>query len=892
MDALAELHPSEETLKSFALGKLDEESAQSIGKHLEACSDCRERIEEMPAPSLVGRLRTPQDIDRTSSGRTQSVGTAGDRGVGAQAPSPADTLPPGLADHPDYEIMRELGRGGMGVVYLARNKLMGRTEVLKVVSSHLVNRTGVPDRFLAEIRNAAKLEHANVVTAYSAIRLGDSVALAMQYVEGLDLSRLVRSRGPLPVANACNYVYQAALALQHAHEHGMVHRDIKPSNLMLARQGNRAVIKVLDFGLAKVRSEGPTDGTLTHDGQMLGTPDFISPEQIRNARAADIRADIYSLGCTLYYLLTGAPPFRGTSLYDILQAHHSMDARPLNLARPEVPVELAALVAKMMAKEPNRRFQEPKEAARALTPFFKKGVVALQGPGADISQLGQTIVDRPPPEVVSPPAQPATRDKERVVRPKVGAEPSASETQWKSLIDFGETQASRVDEAISAPARRPPPRWLWPSVAAGAVLLGSLIVLGVVLRFRTANGTIELANLPGDAEVFVDGADVAVTLPGGGKPAVITVLPGQHRVMVKKDGIEISGEEVAVQAGGNAKFTVRVVSATEPTPERPKVDALESIENSIGMTLKLVPAGEFLMGSPDDSIEAENDEKPLHRVRITKPFHLGVCEVTQAQYEAVMGNNPSHFSTNGGGKDRVTGHSTDQCPVENVSWFDAIKFCNKLSEKESRKPFYEIVGTQVKGTEVRVPDWNAPGYRLPTEGEWEYACRANVTWTRFSFGDSASEMRECAWFDANSQERTHAVGQKRPNRFGLYDMHGNVSEWCWDWHLGGYYNESRTDDPTGPPLAACRVIRGGHLRDNANGCRSANRWNIGPEERREMVGFRVALGTPERRGPKTDSAGGTGATPSSENSGRARAPAPASGGGPGTPARSRNRGRG
>src|SRR5262249_3622003 len=154
---------------------------------------------------------------------------------------------------------------------------------------------------------------------------------------------------------------QAALGLQHAHEHGMVHRDIKPSNLMLAREGNRAIIKVLDFGLAKVQSEGAVDGGLTHEAQMLGTPDYIAPEQSSDARRADIRGDIYSLGCTLYYLLTARPPFQGDSLYDILQAHHSMDAAPLNLVRPDIPVEVAAIVAKMLAKETGRRFQKPKE---------------------------------------------------------------------------------------------------------------------------------------------------------------------------------------------------------------------------------------------------------------------------------------------------------------------------------------------------------------------------------------------------------------------------------------------------------------------------------------------------------------------------------------------------
>ena len=254
---------------------------------------------------------------------------------------------------------------------------MGRHEVLKVVSSHMVNRHGVLDRFLGEIRNAARLHHTNIVTAYSAMRLGESIVFAMEFVDGLDLAKLVKAKGALPVSNACNYVHQAALGLQHANELGMVHRDIKPSNLMLARQGNRAVIKVLDFGLAKVKSEGAVDGGLTHEGQMLGTPDYIAPEQIRDARGADIRADIYSLGCTLYYLLTGGPPFHATSLYEILQAHHSMDALPLNLARPEVPVELAALVARMMAKEPERRFQTPKDVAQALLPFFKKGNASI-----------------------------------------------------------------------------------------------------------------------------------------------------------------------------------------------------------------------------------------------------------------------------------------------------------------------------------------------------------------------------------------------------------------------------------------------------------------------------------------------------------------------------------
>ncbi len=177
---------------------------------------------------------------------------------------------------------------------------------------------------------------------------------------------------------------------------------------------------------------------------MLGTPDYIAPEQISDARGADIRADVYSLGCTLYYLLTGGPPFQGTSLYDILQAHHSMDARPLNLARPEVPVELAALVAKMMAKEPERRFQQPKEVAQALAPFFKKGNVASTGTRPDFSQAGRPAAKPATTGAGSVSARPAA---ELATAPtSAGSMPAQrprSEPTWESLVDLKETEPAK-----------------------------------------------------------------------------------------------------------------------------------------------------------------------------------------------------------------------------------------------------------------------------------------------------------------------------------------------------------------------------------------------------------------------------------------------------------------
>ncbi len=287
-------------------------------------------------------------------------------------------MPFGPGELPDYAIKKELGRGGMGVVYLAHNTLLGRDEVLKVMGRQIIDRPGLLDRFLREMKAVARLRHPNIVTAYSATRLGENIVFAMEYVEGLDLSKVVKAKGPLPVNHACNFVHQAALGLEHAHEEGLVHRDIKPANLMLSRKGDRATVKVLDFGLAKVVRETKADGGLTSEGQALGTPDFIAPEQILSAPDVDIRADIYSLGGTLFYLLAGRPPFQADSLYEVYQGHISRDADPLNLLRPEVPAELAALVARMLAKDPARRFQTPGEVAEALTPFFKKGNAALK----------------------------------------------------------------------------------------------------------------------------------------------------------------------------------------------------------------------------------------------------------------------------------------------------------------------------------------------------------------------------------------------------------------------------------------------------------------------------------------------------------------------------------
>lgn len=234
------------------------------------------------------------------------------------------------------------------------------------------------------------------------------------------------------------------------------------------------------------------------------------------------------------------------------------------------------------------------------------------------------------------------------------------------------------------------------------------------------------------------------------------------------------------------------------------VAAAKTHTNSIGMEFVLIPAGSFMMGADKNFEDASDSETPKHKVTISKPFYLGKYEVTQAQWAAVMGGNPSQFK----------GRSN---PVDSVSWDDVQVFIKRLNAKEG--------GNR---------------YRLPAEAEWEYAARAGTEST-YSFGDDADSLGQYAWYDGNSGEKTHPVGQKQPNAWGLYDMHGNVWEWVQDWYGENYYRRSPGTDPKGPSTGSYRMARGGGWADSAGGCRSAFRNGYTPDSRISSYGFRLAL---------------------------------------------------
>jgi len=238
----------------------------------------------------------------------------------------------------------------------------------------------------------------------------------------------------------------------------------------------------------------------------------------------------------------------------------------------------------------------------------------------------------------------------------------------------------------------------------------------------------------------------------------------------------------------------------------------KTITNSIGMKLVLIPKGTFQMGSPIEEKRVSYHEEQ-HQVTISKDYYLGVTEVTQGQYEKVMGINPSYFQS-----EKIKGSSSDH-PVEQVSWEDAVEFCKKLSDLPEEKQAGRV-------------------YRLPTEAEWEYACRAGSK-TNFSFGESSKSLGDYAWFIENSNGQTHPVGEKKANAWGLYDMHGNVWEWCSDWF--GDYPKGAVSDPVGPREGSRRVDRGGSWLSEAAFCRSAYRSRLIPSYRDYILGFRLAL---------------------------------------------------
>ncbi len=287
-----------------------------------------------------------------------------------------------------YKLLDHLGTGGMSSVFLAEHVLMQRRVAIKVLPKERVADSSYLARFHREAQAAAALDHRNIVRAYDVDNEGNTHYLVMEYIEGRNLHYVVKEDGPLEYATAAEYIRQAAEGLAHAHHAGLIHRDVKPANLLVDRKN---VVKVLDLGLARFTEEGQTSLTVRFDENVLGTADYLAPEQALDSHGADARADIYGLGCSLYYLLTGHPPFPGGTLPQRLVMHQRQPPPSIFLDRPDAPQELVDICAKMMAKKPDQRYQSADEVAKALAQWLVAQGQTVESDGGGGSSIGRLV---------------------------------------------------------------------------------------------------------------------------------------------------------------------------------------------------------------------------------------------------------------------------------------------------------------------------------------------------------------------------------------------------------------------------------------------------------------------------------------------------------------------
>ncbi len=557
------IHPPADRLSAYAQGQLNAPEMDEIEQHLSSCDSCCQWIRNQPEDSLVEKLRS-----RAAATVTEDA-PAVEPPAGFQVPSsfvlgpdtrsalhdqttvagqPLDhttlaNLPKELNDHPRYRVVAALGAGGMGTVYRAEHRVMDRPVALKVIRADLLSNRALVERFRREVKSAARLaSHPNIVAAYDAEQAGETHMLVMEFIEGTDLARLVDRRGPLPVGEACEYVRQAALGLQHAFEDGMVHRDIKPQNLMRTTRGQ---VKILDFGLARFASEVGSHAGVTAEGIVLGSADYIAPEQIDDPHAADIRADIYSLGCTLYFLLAGQPAFPYGNLIQKLIAHREKTPRPLREIRADVPAQLAAIVGRMMAKDPSRRFPTPEDVAQALAPF------------AD--------------------ARAAATDIDATARAGASTRPTMS-TAASSMVG---------DEKPSGPATGPGPRprrtWVWIAAALALlpiVAMSLALILYQLLGIRTPTGELVIESEDPNIEVIVRQGGQQVTIVDPKTRNRIELNAGRYELQLAGGGpgLKLSTDTFTLQRGDKTVVTVRrqaPAPAAQPGPqphhEHPKI---------------------------------------------------------------------------------------------------------------------------------------------------------------------------------------------------------------------------------------------------------------------------------------------------------------------------------
>lgn len=585
--------PQQIELLQYLSGKLDEQQAESLAVHIDTCAICNETVSTLNpgADPLVAELKDAATGSFSAEPECDAaVKALAELPSVSAAKKPADPKSPFALPRTirEYRLIEQIGRGGMGAVFKAEHIRLKRLVAVKVLLGDRLHDDSAVARFDREMEAVGKLDHPNIVRATDAGEDEGTHYLVMELVNGPNLSQVAKSLGRIGVADACELVRQAAEGLQHAHEHGLVHRDIKPSNLILADTrpspaqsgadsgNNRATVKILDLGLALLRENPTAEGELTSSGQVMGTLDYMAPEQASDTHSVDIRADLYSLGCTLYHLLAGSPPFSGSQYATILKkmmAHANSPVPPLSDIRSDVPPDLLSVLDRLLAKESSERFATPAEVAAALLPLadgsnLPELLNRVAVANADLEHLDTLQQSTVNPissalsDTINPVAEPDSESPEAVIssnQSAVGAEPFAP-----TIIVDRKPHSSAVSQGGDSKTRRR----LWQSLGG----LGSILLLGIVFFIGTGEGRVELTVNHKDIQVSVDGEPQQISVMDGANGEYRIELPnipaGRRELIVSRDGFSSETKHFWITRNGERAFEMRLAPDVSSTDKR------------------------------------------------------------------------------------------------------------------------------------------------------------------------------------------------------------------------------------------------------------------------------------------------------------------------------------
>ncbi|MCW8129061.1 MAG: SUMF1/EgtB/PvdO family nonheme iron enzyme [Planctomycetota bacterium] len=655
-------------------------------------------------------------------------------------------------------LLARLGTGGMSAVYYGIHPNLKVEVAVKVLPLSMAEKDPVLiERFFREAQTAAAVRSPHLVHVSDVDEDNGLFYIVMEYVTGISAAQLIKdavaSGKPGVTENdALDICIAAAKGLAAAHAEGIVHRDVKPANIMLPNRKdgkpghdyNQA--KLADLGLARQESSAG----LTTSFQVMGTPGYMAPEQVQDAKSAGKPADVWGMGATLYALLAGRAPFTGRTSMEVLMYTVEQPHAPITRIRNDISLETEAVVDRCLAKDAAKRFQSADDLLESLKAARPNRIPTVRK--LDSERLRAAVS-----KTVIIPKKPAAKSSARL---SVATPPPSSK----------EIKPPEMKEASS--------------------------------KSRSGRASQSSSALP-----------TTMVSQAGSLEA-----DWKHRVY----------EDWPVAAGDMPRRMQETAEATG-LPEKKSI----ALPGNVSLEFALLPAAKFVMGSPHDEDGRDKDEL-THYVRLTKPFYMGIYPVTQAQYEAVTGTNPSRFK---GETD------SPRRPVERVSW------------KEIREKFLPAIQP------FAPQGWF---YRLPTEAEWEYACRAGSAEAYF-FGPKLNSRQALFKWDSSHRTgdtyimkkpstsrlsslrpgeawpETLEVGVFPPNAFGLYDMHGNVWEWCEDYYHPDFYHREPALDPVNTEESNLHVLRGGSWNYSDKYCRSAKRYQSQRDARFFNIGFRLVL---------------------------------------------------